>query len=372
MGFRFTQDRGQAGGLATFLLLLAFLGGGPATRAESQGAEKPTPPGPYCGLYCVYGALQVVGKGVPFESILRPRYLASRQGSTIRELRQAVEDAGGHAQAFSGLGAESLRTARHPMVLHVARDGQLRQYNHWVLFCGMQDGKARIVDPPNPMQLMAISDILARWNGTALIVSGDKAAAPPREGDFYLTHVALALIVVWGFSLAATRIAARPVSRRPRIALYQAGVVTAAAIMLSLATHVLDDAAFLRNPSATRYVAAANIARFFPKLDLEGARQFVRNGKGLIVDARFPDTFARGTIPGAINLPIDASPSERRAKMKHIARGTPLLVFCQSSTCEYDEFVATLLAGDGFESITLFTGGWREWTSDERDKSGSH
>jgi rhodanese-related sulfurtransferase len=130
----------------------------------------------------------------------------------------------------------------------------------------------------------------------------------------------------------------------------------------------VDDTGFLRNPGSARYVAAANVARFFPTVDLDGARRFVASGKGVVVDARFPDAFAIGTTPGAINVPIDATSSERLAKMAKIGKRTPLLVFCQSSACEYDDIVAKLLVGDGFENITEFPGGYREWITDERDE----
>jgi Peptidase C39 family len=161
--------------------------------------DEPKDSGEYCGLYCVYSALSAIGRDVPFETLLRPRYLSSWEGSSIKELRQAVIDAGAHAIALSGLGAESLRSARKPMVLHVASDGQLKRYNHWVVFCGMENEKALLLDAPNPMQLVPLSDILARWDGTALVVSDDPAGARSievGEGVFHLSVIVLALLVV--------------------------------------------------------------------------------------------------------------------------------------------------------------------------------
>lgn len=100
---------GQPGRLASilFTLLVLLPVASNAAGAEAR-ARKVQPGGPYCGLYCLHGALQAVGKGVPFESLLRPRYLSEREGSSVKELRQAATDAGAHAVALAGLSAESL------------------------------------------------------------------------------------------------------------------------------------------------------------------------------------------------------------------------------------------------------------------------
>lgn len=350
---------------AVVALLLGLGHGGLAASLGDR--TKGSDSGPYCGLYCVHGALKAIGKDIPFEFLLRPRYLGSREGSTIGELQRAVTESRARGVALSGLGAESLRSARDPMILHVARDGQLRRYNHWVLFCGMEGGRARIVDAPNPVRLIKLSDVLARWNGTARIVSGNDPPDLAREGGFYLTHLVLALGFVLACSVAMARRVPTLASGRLVSGLAQAAAVTIMALILAIGVHILDDTGFLRNPDSARYVAAANVASFFPKVGVDAARRFVRERKGVVVDARFPDSFARGTIPGAVNVPIDTTPTERLTRLGKIGKRMPLLVFCQSSTCQYDETIATLLAGDGFENITLFPGGYRDWTADERD-----
>jgi len=138
-------DRRLKGVIGSLIFLV------PVSAWAQAGDREHKESGPYCGLYCVYGALHAIGKDVPFETILRPRYISSRRGSSVEELQQAVIDAGAHAVALADLGAESLRAARHPMILHVATDGQLKQYDHWVLFCGMEKGNARLLDAPKPM-----------------------------------------------------------------------------------------------------------------------------------------------------------------------------------------------------------------------------
>ncbi len=355
--------------LGSLLLILA----GPYAP-HAVGAQRKES-GPYCGLYCVYGALQSVGKDVAFETLLRPRYLASRQGSSIEELRQAVIDSGAHAVAMTGLGAESLRSARQPMILHIAAADDLSGYHHWALFCGLEDGKAGLLDAPNPMERVPLSVVLARWDGAALIVSDEPSATRSiemDEGMFKLDVILMILLAVCvihgGLRLfGSVRSTETPPSVRTLIVhvLGQSVVLLGCSLAIGIALHVVDDTGFTRNPIAVRYVAASNITHFFPKLTLDEARRFAFERRGTIIDARLPDSFRSGSIPGAINVPVSASTVERRQSLEHIPRNTPLLVYCQSESCEFDEILAAHLARDGFESISLYPGGWTEWEKHE-------
>ncbi len=343
-----------------------------SSSAWAQGGSgEQKDPGPYCGLYCVYGALQAIGRNVPFEAILRPRYVSSRQGSTINELEHAVVDSGAHAVGLEGLGGETLRTARHAMILHMATDGQLKQYDHWVLYCGMENGNARFLDLPNAMEIVPLSDVLARWNGTALVVSDQPVGVGSivsREWLCYVNVVVLTVLIVClaDYSLGQFKSARggetpRPDWTRFSCLLRQSSALLGCSLALGIGLHAIDDAGFFRNPAAARYVAAANISHFFPRLTHGEARRFVVERRGAVIDARLPESFRQGSIPGAINVPVNASPAERREKLGHIPRNTPLLVYCQSSLCEFDEILAALLARDGFQAISLYPGGWKEW-----------
>lgn len=357
------------------IVVLCAISGG--VRA-ADGAPKES--GPYCGLYCAYGALQAIGKDVPFESLLRPRYISSRQGSSIMELREAVIDAGAYAVALQGLGAESLRAARRPMVLHLASEGQLKSYNHWVLFCGMQNGQARLLDAPQPMETVPLADLLARWNGTALVVSDrpnglTSAAVGARASHLSVILSALLVVYLLDYVLRSQRWryvggAGGPMRSRVSLALRQATALTCCSLVLVGALHGIEDVGFLRNPAAARYVAAAKVARFFPKLTYSEARRFLDERRGTIIDARFPMDYQGGHVRGAVNVPIDAPSAERQERLKGVRHDVPLLIYCQSSRCAYGELVATLLARDGFESISIYPGGWLEWQANGQTNRG--
>ena len=50
--------------------------------------------GPYCGVYCVYTTAKMCGRTVAFEDLLSQNYVGSYKGSTVAELRQAIESIG--------------------------------------------------------------------------------------------------------------------------------------------------------------------------------------------------------------------------------------------------------------------------------------
>jgi len=81
----------------------------------------------------------------------------------------------------------------------------------------------------------------------------------------------------------------------------------------------------------------------------------------LLVDARHYADYARGHIPGAINIPVTLAVQERDKRLDGWPRSSRIVVYCQSSGCDYDERVASELLLDGFRDISLFHEGWQEW-----------
>ena len=332
--------------------------------------------GPYCGLYCVYGSVHMTGRDIQFETLLRPRYLSSPQGSSSNELRQAAIDAGAHAVVVEGLGAETLRASRNPMILHVAKDGQLKRYDHWVVFCGMKDGAALLLDPPQSIDQISLAELLARWDGTAIVVSSspiDTSSIIAPEAYSLVSLTVIIGVTIFMCQLIIRRLKCVPLNCESRRiaqlfwdAVWQSVAISVCCLVPTLILHVLDDVGLLRNPSAARYVAAANIARFFPKVSLTDVRRSIFESRATVIDARYSTDFERGHLPGAINLPIDVTSANLRTRLRSTSREARLIVYCQSQRCDYGEVIATILAREGFKKISIYKGGWMEWKQHER------
>jgi rhodanese-related sulfurtransferase len=99
-------------------------------------------------------------------------------------------------------------------------------------------------------------------------------------------------------------------------------------------------------------------------LDLEQFHEYVEANRGLILDAR-PELFHRlGHVPGAISLPresFSATYEKIKGKLEH-NKGQPIVVYCSELTCEDSVMVQSALVQLGFTHVSVFRGGWDEWT----------
>ncbi|MFQ6008443.1 MAG: rhodanese-like domain-containing protein [Candidatus Zixiibacteriota bacterium] len=86
----------------------------------------------------------------------------------------------------------------------------------------------------------------------------------------------------------------------------------------------------------------------------------------LFVDAREPEEFNCGTIPGAINIPFDHLPETNLGKyidsaLGGIAKDHKIITFCSGEECDLSLHLARNLQALGYDSILIFFGGAREW-----------
>jgi len=147
-----------------------------AAKAFGLAARSPTAsplgPRPHCGLYCLYSLLKLSGREADYRSLVKPEYYGSRQGSTLAELNRAAMDRGLHARIAARLSTRALRRCPCPALLHVRPHGEAREYNHYELFLGSENGQAKLFDPPEAPRLVDFEELAARWDGAALLVSG--------------------------------------------------------------------------------------------------------------------------------------------------------------------------------------------------------
>lgn len=76
--------------------------------------------------------------------------------------------------------------------------------------------------------------------------------------------------------------------------------------------------------------------------------------RSVLLDVRRPEEWEKGTIPGAIRIPLD----EIRARMEELPRDREIVVHCQSGQRSY--FACRLLGQHGFRVRNL-VGGFRTW-----------
>jgi thiosulfate/3-mercaptopyruvate sulfurtransferase len=110
------------------------------------------------------------------------------------------------------------------------------------------------------------------------------------------------------------------------------------------------------------------------RMVIEEVWDFVRQGKGIVLDARSPERYAEGHIPGAYNLPfflLTDPQSGRLLEPKQVeeilrARGIPqdrsVPIVCTCGSGHSATLLYLELERLGFKELWVYDGSWNEWS----------
>jgi rhodanese-related sulfurtransferase len=113
--------------------------------------------------------------------------------------------------------------------------------------------------------------------------------------------------------------------------------------------------------SAPAADAASDNGKASPKAEAGGDLEDALLSQAVLIDARSPDIYGSGHIPGALNLPVsdfDAAYPEFKAQLK---TASLIVVYCDGGDCELSHDLATMLKDLGHGPIQLFAGGFDAW-----------
>lgn len=360
--------------LGPVLFVLAFLPG--LCRSAESSASNSKPPiqvsaGPYCGVDCVYSAARHYGQHVSYANLLAPKYVGSYQGSNPAELVAAVDSVGLTATPKSGMTVSDLRLLQYPSILLLSRHRDSASFHHWVLVLHAGPDRIRIMESPGRSETISYAQLLAQWNGVALVVYPDSATESANENQGLAGKWAIAAFAALGAVGAFGSRKWLPADLatpdfRPRRACLRATALFAVAIAFALAWHGFAPTGFLRNAEAISIVKTRFFSRQLPDVTRQELAQLIADGRGVVIDARFEADYQAGHIPSAINIPIHVSPTALQEFARELPRGKKVVVYCQSDACEYDEQIGSQLFLAGLQDVSLFHGGWREWKASIR------
>jgi rhodanese-related sulfurtransferase len=85
----------------------------------------------------------------------------------------------------------------------------------------------------------------------------------------------------------------------------------------------------------------------------------------LIFDARPSSFYQQGHVPGALNLARDNFAHDYRQLdgVLKDAQDKPIIVYCGGGDCHDSRLVANALVTLGYDDVSVFTGGWQEWSA---------
>ncbi|MHC4740162.1 MAG: cysteine peptidase family C39 domain-containing protein, partial [Planctomycetota bacterium] len=334
--------------LFLFVCILVFLASGKSVGADKNKQSEAEdssvsfrPSHPHCGLYCIYTAMKLAGKEIGFRELVKPEYLSSRKGSSLEELKKAAEDNGLYAESVAKLNSHVLKESPHTVILHVKSSADSKDYDHFELFLGTENGRAKIFNPPHPPEIIPFYELAPRWDGTGLIVS----AEPINLGTFFASARQLLLLyVVVGIAVIATlhwAVRRWPLSTlvNSRSKLFGLSIVQAAgfgilALACGMIYHFVNDEGFLAHANATTSVQQAHTGNFIPKVSKNKVERLLGTDT-VFIDARFARDFKAGHMEGAISVPVDANDTERYKSTAGIGKDAPIVIYCQSAGCKF-------------------------------------
>jgi rhodanese-related sulfurtransferase len=100
-----------------------------------------------------------------------------------------------------------------------------------------------------------------------------------------------------------------------------------------------------------------------PVLFLMAARDRVRTGTDILLDARPIEQYRTGHLPGARPMPLDAVDEHLAAYASVLSMDTPIWIYCSGEDCADSLDLVLMLRTYGFSDLTLYPGGYAEWTA---------
>jgi rhodanese-related sulfurtransferase len=116
--------------------------------------------------------------------------------------------------------------------------------------------------------------------------------------------------------------------------------------------------ALSRDPAKAKEFFEAKMAFTTGPVELE---RMMKNNEVNLVDVRAAEDYAKGHIPGAMNLPKD-----QWSTMKGLRNDKTNVLYCYSIVCHLAATAAVEFAGHGYPVMEL-DGGWRWWKDDGYD-----
>jgi rhodanese-related sulfurtransferase len=99
----------------------------------------------------------------------------------------------------------------------------------------------------------------------------------------------------------------------------------------------------------------------FGEVDADFVGQLGSDPGTVLLDARLPELFERGHIPGAVSLPLARFDESLAARLGQLRSARLLVVYCSGRQCGDSHQLALKLRAKGFSDLLLYRGGIEDW-----------
>lgn len=96
-------------------------------------------------------------------------------------------------------------------------------------------------------------------------------------------------------------------------------------------------------------------------IDTLTAEDFLDKGDCIFLDARGPEEFAEGHVPGARNWPSDSFDTYLETLGEEVEKEGCVVAYCIGGTCDESYHLVMSLLAEGYKEVYLYEGGIEEW-----------
>lgn len=97
------------------------------------------------------------------------------------------------------------------------------------------------------------------------------------------------------------------------------------------------------------------------EVGIAAVKQLFDAKAAVVVDAREPDEYAEGHIPGALSMPYDEVTGDPARIESLETGGKPIIVYCGGGACELSLSLAYDMIYAGHKKVLVYMGGFSEW-----------
>ncbi|MDF7809051.1 rhodanese-like domain-containing protein [Pontiellaceae bacterium B12219] len=148
-----------------------------------------------------------------------------------------------------------------------------------------------------------------------------------------------------------------------RTTLKQIGIILLVSGVVALAVNSIHPRKIPWVQSWSDHVEARSRQAGIKVIPLSVALQKFQSPEGAVtfIDARSPEEFAAGHIPGALPAPFQTLEEQFPTLGNLIDSGQELVVYCKNRECDDSLMLAIELQAMGAENLTLFVDGFEVW-----------
>ncbi len=133
------------------------------------------------------------------------------------------------------------------------------------------------------------------------------------------------------------------------------GIATGLMFNYPLLRQTLDGAVASGGGLVSEYVAEQR-----PKT-IELADVLRLQGQTVLIDARIPELYVEGHLPGAMSLPYTEVDDYIDSFMAQTPKEEPIIIYCSGYGCPDSFDLTNYLLAEGYLDVSVFAGGYPQW-----------